>query len=482
MKKISLLLLLVLFFSAVSMAQNSTGDTWLPILNGKFYAYKSKQTGKCGIFDGKASPDEPLHDQINLTIVPPLYDDILLVNVVNQEAQMSSDNAFDAVLNNKHELFDMQGFRLTDAQSGRFGWFSRALGTCFSSTAIARSDGKGYDIMIIMEKPDFNTLITGPFDLFYYTKVDIGDKEYFYIKARRSGTEDFVCLDPLGKQLSQDNITHLDKYYEQQASTLSKEFLSLPKGSKISKDIEKKMYQAALYGNSTIIDALVETYYKNKMYGRVLKWGWGHASNFKCGEALFYAAQCYRMGLDTDVNIGLAKSLYEESKKNGCASANAGLMAIQKIEQPIKVKAGVSTKDYNTLELEELERLANEGDIKAIETFCHRITFYSFGCAFPDGELAGSLVNDNMAVKVLPLLLGAAPQNANCQLMLACVYAGPEAVACKRNYMYSFRNIQKAKHWIEKFATNPKRNDAYGWGYKKSEIDDIIKFIRNIKE
>ena len=481
MKK-NLLLLVMVFCGAVAMAQNFNGDTWISILNGKFYAYKSKQTGKCGIFNGKADPDESLFDQIGLTIVPPLYDDILMVNVVNQEGQMSTDNAFGAMKDNKYELYDMEGIRLTDAQTGKYGWYARALGSCFNSTAIARSDGKGYDMMIVMERPILNTVITGPFDLFYYSKVDIGDKEYFYIKARRYGTENIVCLDPFGNHLTQEDIAHLDRYYEQQASVLSKDFLSLPKGTKIPMDIERKMYQAASYGNSTIINALVKNYYKNKMYNRVLKWAWGPASSSKCGDALFYAAQCYRMGLDTDINIGQAKYLYEKSKMYGCASASEGLMAIQNIEQPIKVKAGDPSKNYDMMEKEELKKLANEGDIDAIDVYCHKATFFSFGCAMFDGESAGSLVNDEMAVEILPLLLGAAPQNANCQLMLACVYAGPEAVACERKYTYSFRNIQKAKYWIEKFVSNPKHNDARGWGYKKTEIDDIIKIIRNLKE
>ena len=477
------LLLLTLFLCGVTaIAQNSGEDTWIPVLDGKFYAYKSSATGKCGVFNGNASPGEPLKDQINLTIVPPMYDDIVLVSVVIQEGQLSSDNAFGAMKDNKYELYDMDGFRLTDGQSGKYGWLAKALGTCFCSAAVARADGKGYDMMIIMEWPNLNTLVTGPFDLFYYTKVDIGDKEYFYIKARRSGTENLIDLDPFGKPLSSENIAHLDKYYEQQASILSKNILSWPKNTKIPDNIQREMYQAASYGNQTLINAMVKTFYEKEMYDRLLKWAWGPASSAKCGDALFYAAQCYRMGLGTEVAINHAKYLYEKSKMYGCAAASAGLLAIEKIEQPITVKAGNPSKEYGTMEMEDLEALAKGGDIDDIETYCHQMTFFSFGCAFFDGEDAFSYFDDRIAVKTLPLLLGAAPQDANCQLMLACIYAGPEAVGCERKYTYSFRKVEKAKYWIEKFASNPKRNEARGWGYEKSKIDEIIKLIRNMKE
>lgn len=412
-----------------------------------------------------------------------MYDDIELVNVVIQEGQMSSDNAFGAMKDNKYELYDMNGIRLTDAQSGKYGWLAKALGSCFCSAAVARADGKGYDMMIIMEWPNLNTLITGSFDLFYYTKVNIGDKEYFYIKARRYGTENLVDLDPFGNPLSTDDIAHLDRYYEQQASILSKNILSWPKGTNVPDNIQREMYQAASYGHPALIDAIAKTCYEKEMYNRLLKWAaWGPASSSKCGKALFYAAQCYRMGLGTEMAINNAKYLYEKSKMYGCADANAGLMDIQKIEQPIKVKAGNPSKEYDMMKSEELETLAKGGDIEAIDVYCHLMTFISFGCAFFDGESAFSSFNDRIAVDVLPLLLGAAPQNANCQLMLACIYAGPEAVGCGRKYTYSFRNIEKAKYWIEKFASNPKRNDARGWGYGKSKIDEIIKFIRNMKE
>ena len=218
------------------------------------------------------------------------------------------------------------------------------------------------------------------------------------------------------------------------------------------------------------------------MYERLLKWAWGPASSAKCGKALFYAAECYRKGLGTEVAINHAKYLYEKSKMYGCADANAGLMAIEKIEQPITVKPGDPSREYRTMELEDLEALAKGGDIEAIETYCHKMTFFSFGSASFDCENAFSYFGDGTVVELLPLLLGAAPQDANCQLMLACIYAGPEAVGCERKYTYSFRNVEKAKYWIEKFASNPKRNEAHGWGYEKSKIDEIIKLIRNMKE
>ena len=108
------------------------------------------------------------------------------------------------------------------------------------------------------------------------------------------------------------------------------------------------------------------------------------------------------------------------------------------------------------------------------------MTFHTFGTAWFDDQTS-DMYNDENVVVILPLLLAAAPKNANCQLMLACIYAGAEAVGLERNYAYSFRNVEKAKYWIEKFCSNPARNEAMGWGYKKDVIDSFISNIRNMR-
>ena len=126
---------------------------------------------------------------------------------------------------------------------------------------------------------------------------------------------------------------------------------------------------------------------------------------------------------------------------------------------------------------DELEDLAKDGDIEAITIYCYRTMMMSWVLYYNDG-ITKRLFGDKEAVDMLPMLLAAAPNEVTCQLILAIIYAGPEAMGLNRDFTYSFRDPEKAKYWLEKFCSNPKRSDAFYWS-KKYEVDDII--IPNIR-
>ena len=477
------LMLAGLLMPMLVCAQN--GYQYIPILNGRVYAVQKENTGKRGVLKNKLYAGISDEEAKKLVVVPVAYDDILSVPIVDFNGQQASEIAFNGQLNNTYTLYDLEGHKLTEPQTNKFGWLARALGSRLNFVSVARTDGKGYDLMIVMDWPNLNTTVTGPFDNAFYIKVEIGGKEYYVIKARKSGTNEEVMYDALGSPLTAENLLHLDQYYEKKAAQLAVDFTNeVKKGGQISRETERKSYQAASLGNADAIEWVTKGYFEHKQYGRVLEWGFGPALNAKCGKAAFYAAQCYRMGWGTDIRISSAKYLYEKSQSFGCAEAAAGLLAIKKIEEPIVLKTGTQPKVDDMIDLEQLEKMAKGGNLDAICTYCHQRTFFSFGSALVDYYEdidAGDLIDDKLAVDVLPLLLAAAPKDANCQLMLACVYAGREAVGRERSYTYSFRNPQKAKYWIEKFRTNPGRKNAHGWGYKAEQIEQIIQNIQKMQ-
>lgn len=477
------LLLLLLFNVLYSLSLFAQDDLeYTTVVDGHLYAVKDK-VGKCGLLKGYITEFDSEDDVRAMVIIPVKYDDITFVAIVETDGNVSSDRAFCAVESGKYTLYDNEGYsmNLTEPMSTKFGWMSRALGTAFRFAGVYRPDGNGCDIQIIYDWPKLATTIKGPFDISFYQRVVIGDDVYYYINARKYGNNnETVKYDVFGNPLSDSDLSHLDVYYKNLREKLVREYKNASKSQQETAEYERKLYQAASIGDAKAVEGITKGYYAQKVYDRVMLWGSGPAIDAKTGDAVFYVAQCYRLGLGTPVMINNAKYYYQRAQELGCASAAAGLLAIQKIEEPITLKTDKEPV-IDDLDAEGLEKAAKEGYVGAIETYCHRVTFHTFGCAWYD-EQTSDMYTDKMVVEVLPLLLAAAPKNANCQLMLACVYAGPEAVGLERNYGYSFRNVEKAKYWIEKFCSNPGKGDAQGWGYKNDVVDAFISNIRNMKD
>lgn len=452
----------------------------IPIVEGRVYAVKDN--GKCGLVKSPLSGWDSEEERRAKVIAPIKYDDITYVSVLETNGVNSPDKAYCAIAAGKNTLYLDEGYglSLTEPMSTKFGWLSRATGTRLKFAGVFRPDGNGFDLQIIYDWPRMATTITGPFDISYYQNTTIAGKDYYFINARKFGnTNQTVKYDVFGHQLSDNELSHLDSYYKNLLQGLKNDYKTASATQRQTTEYERKLYQLAMLGDAEAINIITEAYYKPKIYDRVLAWGWGPAVEAKAGDAMFYAAQCYRLGQGTPVIINHAQHLYQKAQEAGCASAAAGLLAIKKIETPITLKAGKEPV-IDDLDFEGLEKAAKEGYIGAIETYCHRMTFHTFGTAWFDDQTS-DMYDDKQAAEVLPLLLAAAPKNANCQLMLACIYAGAEAVGLERNYAYSFRNVEKAKYWIEKFCNNPARDKAIGWGYEKDNINSFITNIRNMR-
>lgn len=458
------------------------GYTYVPVLDGKFYAVQIDATSKRGVLKERISKLHSEEEIKDLVIVPAIYNDIAIVKVLNQTGALSSDIAFRGILDDKNTLYSQTGRQLTDPVPSKFAWYARALGSNFSFLALGPSDGGGHDLLLINEWPDQCQILYGPFDKAWYEEVKSGDKTCYYIKAQPQGSTGYVYYDVLGNPHMTTDLYQLSTYYDKLSNKLVREYNSVPESQRAeSSSVMVKLFQAGSLGNKSAIYAIADTYYKMKIYDRMLEWAWGPGINAKSGDAAFLAGQCYRLGLGTPIQIGTAKYFYNKAVEFGYSDAAIGLEAINRIEKPIALKTGKQpTIDELETPFEQIEKYAKEGYPEAIYIYCHRSTFHGFGIGLHDEDMR-KFINDATAVDILPLLHAVAPNDANSQFILACVYAGQEAVGGPRNYMYSFRDPDKAKYWLNKFLANPKRKDAHCWGYSQEDVNTIIANIKNLK-
>lgn len=492
-KSIVFLLCLMLSFSL----RATLPYKYTPIYDGKFYFTTNTETGKSGILKEQidegylnyAEEDEKTEYLKSLIIVPVAYDDIMQVPVVFDGGQQVNRFYFGAIKEGKYTLYSDTGRKLTEPMSQRFGWYAGASGTLFSFVSLLREDGQSVDLHILLEWPNLGYTIPGPFGVSWFESVKIGDKNFYYIKNNAAGAT--AKYDVFGTRIPEDKFQRLDQWYSNLSDELGNYADRELKKDNTSKAVEQAIYKAAYLGNPTILGYVVEQFYTLKQHERVREYAMGPGWAYENPDALFYAAQCERLGLGCPVNISLAEFWYKKAlefaKKNPSsiveASAKLCLDAIAKIEEPIKIKTG-TPPSYDVTDNDEVKRMAQEGWLEAIETYCHRSTFFTFGCAleyeYDDDEIV-TVANDKTSAELLPLLLGAAPYNAYCQFMLACIYAGDEAVGLPRNFGYSFRKPDKAKYWVEKFAANPRRSEASCWGLEKDQVEWIIENIREME-
>lgn len=475
MKK--LLLLLCIFAPLTLRAQDDFDDAFLlegysytPILNGTMYGVKNEKTGEWGVVKEKLSVFiESAEDVKEILVVPIAYDDISLIKMMDHDKwlDVNYNISFRAELDGKNTLYDMEGHRLTDPLEGKFGWYSIARGSLFSFVSVARPDGQGYDLSIILNYPDQNITVTGPFEIAVYMETTINGMPYFYIKAKRYGTSELVDYDVFGNRLSENNMQHLDTYYGKMVREMMTHFKSLPKEKQILDENMVESYKAATLGDLSAIYAHAKTSYDMKMYDQVLKWG-TPGLTYKSGYALYYEGMCFRYGYGVPMAIWHAKYLFEKAVEFGNKEAKEELANIEKISQPIKLQKGLKPNvDRWTMPLDELEDLLYAGDPEAVMLYCYRTmlvtdNLYKYYIDNP-GEIKNNhIINDALAVDLLPRLL-ALPNDATCQIILAMIYAGDEAVGWERNYNYSFRDPEKARFWLEKYKSNPAREKAPLW-------------------
>lgn len=493
-KNLTLSILALVFLVLPTSLKAQDVYSFTPVLDGRYYAIEHNTTHKRGIVNRDIDLN-PIADGYSFEgyddlvpeyiIVPVDYDDISVVVAINQNGQKASDVAFCGVSGNKYIAYTNEGIRLTDAINQKALFLARVLGANLQMLGLNRSDNQGYDLRIIYDQPNSEvfTTLTGPFDISFYESVSVDGNFYFYIKAKLFGKEEYVKYDVLGNRLSENDFSNIASYYNSLGNSKWSKFAQLPQADKLKSSGQKLLYEAASVGNKTAINEVARELHKKGESRYLTSWAYGTGVLAKCGEALYHAGNCFYEGLNIPLNIASARYCFKKAKEFGYNLASGGLEKIDNIEKPIVLKGGPQPVIDEFIDEAKLEKLAKEGYLEAIERYCHRATFFVFGDSeqyIPD-QLK-YVINDKNVIDVIPLLLAAAPKDANCQLMLACVYAGVEALGGSFDYKYSFRDPTKAKYWIEKFCANPKKNEAYAWGYKKEKVESIIKNIRNLPE
>ncbi len=494
MKIWSIWMLLLSVFPISLKAQH--GFSFNLVLNDQFYAAERNDNHQRGILKKDFDPDLLLdyskEELRSLIIVPVSYDDIVTVPLFRQGGQRSSDIVFCAKSGKKNTLYETSGMRLTEELDVNVAWMSYVSGANLRMLGLGRSDGKGYDLRIIFEQPVYEvfTTLTGPFDFSSYETVSVNGRDYYYINAKVLGKDEYVKYDVLGNKLTTSDFSNLAEYYNKLGTEKWNKYKRMSSDEKRTDLAIKTLFEAASVGNAPALCTIVNGFYLGDHFDLICSWAFGTASAVKCGEPLYYAGKCYFEAKGRPLMISMAKYAFNTAKEYGYGPASEELEKIANIEKPITLKGGPQPEiDIIKMDPDEIERLAKEGYLEAICQYCHLRTFFYFGELIPiyfeEADVTVShekTVDDALAVDVLPLLLAAAPKDANCQLILACIYAGSEALGYARNYTYSFRNPEKAKYWIEKFCSNPGKNDAHAWGYPKEYVDMIIQNIRNMSK
>lgn len=480
-KLLNITLSLILLTISFSLRAQG-GYTFSPILNGRFYAAEHNSKHTRGIMKGEFDPDmmsfyskEELQE---LVVVPVAYEDVRLVKVYYQNAYFAEQYSFNAVKDGTYTVYNSNGKRILGPVSSAVGFQADVVSLPYHFVATQCQNGQGFDLNIIIPYYDPIT-VQGPFDYAYYQEVKSGDKTFYVINAKKQGKEEFVIYDVVGYQIPQDRMSDIADYYEKiGVGFLMKYELASKKDKENLDEQTKNLYLAALCGSPSAVRVVIEGNYTSQVFDPEFA---NLSTIVQDAEALYYVGMSYLKGKGIGININSAKSCFQMAEKLGYPLAKSKLSEIATIETPVKLATGPQAAVDELTELDKLRELAYKGNLEAIKIYCHQSLFFSFGSAFINQDDM-KFINDVAVIDVLPLLLAGAEKDANCQFMLACVYAGRESMgASYPDYRYSFRNAEKAHYWINRFKSNPDRESARCWGYGKEEKDAIINNILNLK-
>lgn len=475
---VSLLLLLV-----VSMSLKAQGGyTFTPIMGGRFFATEHNTKHTRGIMKGELMPNNFEYysgDELkNLVVVPVAYDDIRLTKVFYQNGYFADQYSFNAVVDGTYTVYTFEGKKLFGPVSSNIGFLADVLSLPYHLVATQCQDGgQGFDLNILVPLIDPIT-VRGPFEYAYYQEAKAGDRTYYVINAKKLGKEEFAVYDVVGNLIPQDRLGEIADYYEKMGDGYAIKYdLDAEDDSKKAERF-KNISLAALCGQPRAVRAIVKAYYDPGYFDPELAM---LADAVQDAEALYYVGLSYLNGRGTKVVINFAKSFFQMADKLGYNPSSAQLAKIAAIETPVKLATGPQTHVDDMTDPDLLRELAEKGNLEAIKIYCHQSLFFSFGSAFINSEDLKH-IDDEDVVDVLPMLLAGAEKDANCQFMLACVYGGPEAMgAVYPDYQYSFRNVEKAHYWINRFKSNPERDSAWCWGYSSEDKEAIISNILALK-
>ncbi len=208
------------------------------------------------------------------------------------------------------------------------------------------------------------------------------------------------------------------------------------------------------------------------------------------------AAGIYRDGLGGQCNRTKAKKYYQKAIQQGDTEAKAELNEMEnEANRVIKIKGNLpptvkSAEELEDLKEEEMYPFALQGYLEAIETYCHRMMFFSYGSALWYNEDSKQVVldeevmlpaNDCLIIKLIPLLKAGATKDANCQFMLACLYSGFGCMGVSTPSDCTYVNVKLAKQYANKFKANPKRKQAHCFGLQKEIVDWMLNNIAKMK-
>ena len=208
------------------------------------------------------------------------------------------------------------------------------------------------------------------------------------------------------------------------------------------------------------------------------------------------AAGIYRYGLGGQCNRTKAKEYYQKAIQQGDTEAKAELNEMEnEANRVIKIKGNLpptvkSAEELEDLKEEEMYSFALQGYLEAIETYCHRMMFFSYGSALWYNEDSKQVVldeevmlpaNDCLIIKLIPLLKAGATKDANCQFMLACLYSGFGCMGVSTPSDCTYVNVKLAKQYANKFKANPKRKQAHCFGLRKEIVDWMLNNIAKMK-
>ncbi len=473
------LLLLALLFPLALHAQN--GYSFFSLFNGRFYATEDDVTHERGIMSGELDTenfDLYTSDELrDLVIVPVIYDDIRLIKVFHQNGNFWDAYSFRAVKGDKNALYDINGRQLIDLIPERFGWQAEVTARPFCFVGVERPDKQGYNLHIMLGD-GLVTVLKGQFDFSYYQEVVVGDINYYYIKAKKFGTEEYANYDVVGNPLTSADLDNLPAYYRKKGSEYHQRYSSIPGYQRTSDENTKLLNCAALCGDPTAVTVLLLSYYTTMKYEKVVDWDL-QAEASKSAQAMYYVGLCYMDGDGTKMNIRRARDFFEQSRDLGYPKAAEKLAKIAAYDKPVSLASGPQTRVNEDLADEELRKMAYGGNIEAIKLYCNQRMLYLGDALYEDFPM----VTDYLATDVLPLLLAGAQKDASCQFMLACVYAGRQAFGFEyEDLNYSFRDIAKAQYWTNKFLSNPGRTTANCLRYSAADVKKITDNILQLKQ
>lgn len=477
MKKL-LYLTVSLLLLTVSVSLKAQSDyTFTPIMDGRFYATEHNTRHTRGVINGELDPDflryyseNELKDYV---VVPVAYEDIRLIKMFYQNGYFADQYSFIGVKDGTYTAYDYEGEKLLGPVSSAIAFQAKVLSLPYCFVATQCLNGiQGYDLNIItyISKP---ITVRGPFEYASYQEVKSGDRTYYVINAKKFGREEFAVYDVVGNLIPQDHLNNIADYYDKMGKSYRTKFEN--NGGK-EKDL-LDLYLAALCGEPTVIREVIKSYYEQDKFDNDMSM---LADAVQDAEALYYVGLSYLNGIGTYISINSANSCFQKADKLGYSLSKTQLAKIAAIETPVKLATGRQEAVNESTDSDKLRKLAYKGNLEAIKLYCHQTMFFSFGTAlFEDVNL--EYITDEVVIDVLPLLLAGAEKDADCQFMLACVYGGREAMGAKYpDYKYSFRNVEKAQYWINRFKSNPQRDSARCWGYSKDNQEAIIGYILTI--